>query len=218
MKNYFSLLLFIAVSIALQAQKETKIGAKLNYYWPQIENTTPFTSTNIEGYSTVTFDLAEAKQGGGFGIMAQVPFMKIFYIQPELLWDFHTIQYDVERVSLDQSVTNETMKEVYYRVDVPVNVGIKIYGLKAFTGGIARFNIPGKTTIEDNFPEYKQDFNMPSIGWHVGAGIDLGNTIIIDAKYEQSISNFGHHFNFGGESHDLGTKEIRLVLSVGFVL
>lgn len=218
MKNSFSLLLLLLfIGFSASAQRETKIGAKLNYYFPQIPETTSFTATNIQGYNAVTINLAEAKQGGGFGIMAQIPFSKIFYIQPELLWDFHTIHYDVENVGLDNSTSSERLKETYYRVDVPVNIGVKLFGLKGFVGGIARFNMPGNSQFEDRYESYEQGFNMPSWGWHVGAGIDLGDTIIIDAKYEESISDFGSHFSFGTESFSLNAKERRLVFSVGIV-
>lgn len=218
MKFFLSLLLLsLGVLTTLQAQDEARIGGRINYYWSTVSEAKPIQVNDISGYQSLNIDIAEIKEGGGFGLIAQVPFSKIFYIQPELLWDFHNVIYKVDQTNLDNSITSTEMKEVYYRVDAPVSIGVKLFGLKAFVGGIARFQIDGKSDFENKYDDYKRDFDLPTWAWHVGAGIDLG-PFIIDLKYEQNLNDFGNHFSFGNEQYSFQSKEKRLILAVGFVL
>ncbi len=185
-----------------------------------------FTSDLIEigqtsEFNSLKFQTDDVKNGLHFGLIAQYELGKIFFIQPEVLFNFNQINYYVEEITLEGGNVVATYKETYTRADVPISIGLKLIFVRLYVGGIAHFNIDYYSDFEDNFKNYKPNYKLPNFGWHYGMGIDLPLSkkmrLLVDIKHEKSIDDFGDGFEFEQQTNSIDQYFHRHVLSAGLI-
>jgi hypothetical protein len=62
---------------------------------------------------------------------------------------------------------------------------------------------------------YKEEFNGATWGYQVGVGLDLLNTLTLDAKYEGSLSKLGDQVTIGDKPFDIDNRPNQFVVTVG---
>ena len=154
---------------------------------------------------------------GGFFARAQLPLNGLFtipvYIQPEILFSSTFANFRVRNRSVEKVVS-----ETYNRIDIPVMIGLKfelfrevrvelgpiVSILLSQTNRLSEFNIT-------------QDFNT-AIGYQTGIGIDLVDTIAIDAKYEATLSTYRFTHNASLINNPFGGINMMtsFILSIGY--
>ncbi len=182
---FFCVIFALGISVA-QAQFGIKAGINLASLSqePLESNFEDFKDKSILGFQV--------------GIIAELPIVDIFSIQPELIWvqkggkaTYTLLGNEVER------------RVTYNHIQIPVLAKIKAttegesFGLNFFGGPFASFSLGGKVeiesplgTIEEDI-DYSDDDNLERrVDWGLtfGLGANLG-ALFIDVRYDLGINN-----------------------------
>lgn len=177
-------------------------------------------ATQTDNFTSLSLT-PKMKGGGGFGFMGQFPFAKILFIQTEALFDFQNATYTVVENSPTR-IDSSFLKESIIWLDVPVSAGVKLFGIKGFVGGSARFAMSHTSEIAKKYPNYTSKNPIPIYTWHYGIGLDLpmfdgGAALAIDLRAETGLDSFANGTTYGGTKYDFGMPFKRYVLAVGVV-
>lgn len=185
-KQAFCCMIFALSLCAAQAQFGIKAGINLASLSqePLESNFEDFKDKSIVGFQV--------------GVVAELPIMDIFSIQPELIW----VQKGGK--STYTLLGNEVERSVIYNhIQIPVLAKIKAttegesFGLNFFGGPFASFSLGGNVkiesplgTIEEDI-DYSDDDNLERrLDWGLtfGLGANLG-ALFIDVRYDLGINN-----------------------------
>lgn len=159
-------------------------------------------------------DYKSSQVGFHFGVVGQLK-LGMFVLQPELL--FSTVRTDLAYTDLN-SITNpgeQIGKQSFNKLDLPIIAGVKFGPLKLQAGPVASVVLNSKSDLlEEN--GVKQAYKGMTIGYQAGLGLELGS-LLLDVKYEGSLSKFGDGITIGGESFNFDQRINQLILSLGFL-
>jgi hypothetical protein len=202
MKKLLSFL--IVTLIALPAFSQLKFGIKAG------ASTTTVPKYNATTGTTTISSLKNAAWGFNAGVFFRAGLGPV-YIQPEAVFATNTYEYNVN------STVNQIMKQKFNRLEIPVLVGIKLGPLRVNAGPSATVPI-GTPKALVNDPNFDQLYRGTTFGYQAGIGIDIFNTITLDARYGGSLAKkFGNAVQAGGTTFQLDDRQPSLLLSVGIM-
>lgn len=168
-------------------------------------------SIKIEDPGTWEVDKREPDFGFHVGVFSRlsVPLTGL-YVQPELLFS-----NTGGTVVLKDGNNTSNLYYSFNRIDLPVLVGWKFSTLRLNAGPILSYIASGKqqengVTVDDFEDKYKNS----TLGYQAGVGFDLGK-LLIDLKYEGSLSKFGESVSVGNTSFPTDQRNTQLILSLG---
>lgn len=140
------------------------------------------------------------------GVYARVKFLGI-YLQPEFIYTQMNSQIDIQKSGGNQTTEDFTLS----RLDIPVNLGVKLGPASLFGGPVMSYNL--------NYPSeiFEIDYSGGTLGYQVGVGLTLGN-FIIDAKYEGSFQNIASEVVIDSRSYTVDARTGQFILSFGYAL
>ena len=101
----------------------------------------------------------------------------------------------------------------FNKIDMPIMVGMKFGPARVQLGPIASIVLSNKSALAD-YGNYEEEFNGATWGYQVGVGLDLGESIILDAKYEGSLSRLGKGVKIGGETRNFDSRTNQFVVGI----
>lgn len=166
-----------------------------------------YNSNSIEKTSNDVFGGANSKTGfhAGIWLRAKIPFLGL-YIRPELVY-----------TNLENEVFYETSGEVithtFQKIDVPVLLGKKIFGIgNVFIGPSFQYILDSDFGIDDISNVDSSGFTM---GLQFGGGVEFGK-LGIDVRWERAFSGVESSFvgNLGEVNYDTRINQIIIGLSI----
>lgn len=199
------LILFAAVLIASPAFSQVKFGIKAGA-----------STTTVPTYDATTGDtnieaLKNAAWGFNAGIFLRLQAMGIF-LQPEIVFMTNSYDYNVTTISTSQVLKQ---KQTFNRVEIPVLLGVKLGPLRLNAGPSATVPI-GSPKALVNDPNWDKMYRGTTIGYQAGIGIDIFNTLTLDARYGGSLAKkFGNDVTIGNQTFNLDNRQPYFNLSIG---
>ena len=209
MKKLITIILVALIS--LPAFSQLKFGIKAGVSTSSLSMATVKTLTS--GTTSYTVDaLTTAKYGFNGGVFMRLTIFGL-YIQPELLLDTRTNEYNVTK--LGPTPVTTIAKQSFNKLDIPVMVGIKFGPLRLNAGPSASLLINTPKDLIDS-PDFKGMYNKMTVGYQAGIGVDLLKTLTFDIRYEGSLKKYQNQIkNLAGTSVNLDDRANAFIFSVG---
>lgn len=202
MKKAFAVLLVALMSIP--AFSQLKFGIKAG----ASTNTVP-EYNSVSGTTTIN-SLKDAAWGFHAGIFLRAGLGPV-YLQPEAYFASNSYEYTVS------SSANDIIKQNFNRLEIPVLIGLKFGPLRLNAGPTATVPI-GTPKALVNDPNFNDLYRGTTFGYQAGIGIDIFNTLTLDARYGGSLSGkFGNQVNVGGTTFKLDSRQPALIFSLGLM-
>lgn len=166
---------------------------------------------NKNGLESFKLSAEQANYGIHFGLFLRGEIGK-FYIEPALTFNSNNINYRIEDLNGDQTVTL-VKKESYQYLDLPLIMGLKFGILRLGAGPVGHVFIDSSSELFD-LSGYRQKFDQMTWGWQANIGLDIW-FLRLDLKYEGNFNNYGEHFEFFGERYQFSNRPTRLIASAG---
>ncbi|MBE9466802.1 MAG: PorT family protein [Bacteroidetes bacterium] len=207
-------LLFISFLLINQSNAQLKFGLKGGITSTSIKADEVIKNANdVEALKIQGENASIGFQGGFFGRIT----IANIYVQPEFLFSFTKAEVKVTDLTLP--TTDEAYEMIkdqkFNKIDIPIMVGMKFGPARVQLGPIASIVLSNKSALAD-YGNYEEEFNGATWGYQVGVGLDLGESIIIDAKYEGSLSRLGKGVTVGGQTRDFDSRPNQFVVGLGF--
>lgn len=171
MKRVIIALLCFTISTSWAHANIFSIGPRIGLSVSQVKVNPPEGSTAHE--------TLQLKDGWGYhlGIFTRFDLFAV-YIQPEVLITGSGAKF---------SQGNKEFKLSFNKLDVPAMVGLSFLGfVRAQLGPVFSLLI----SATEGETDVKNYYNRFTVGWQGGLGVDIWN-MVIDLKYEGSLSSFG---------------------------
>jgi len=167
--------------------------------------------------TSVTYDELEmkaqdAKVGFQAGLFGRIS-LAALYVQPELLFTSTSSRVKVSQIDADE-VTSEIQNQEFKKIDIPIMVGWKFRPAPLQAGPVGSIMLDQKSALEAAY-NYQEEFNGATWGYQVGVGLDLLNTLTLDAKYEGSLSKLGESVSIGDRDYAIDNRPNQFVVTVG---
>jgi hypothetical protein len=204
MKKLFAILL--VVFIALPAFSQINFGLKVGATTTTVPTYDLSTGTNnIQALKNASWGL----QAGAFLRLG----FKSIYLQPEVVFATNTYEYNVTT----ESTGTDLMKQSFNRLEVPVLLGIKLGPIHINAGPSATIEI-GSPKALINDPNFTDMYRGATFGYQAGIGLDLFKKLVLDARYNGSLSGkFGDAVTIGSQTFNLDSRQPSFTLSVGLM-
>lgn len=202
MKKLFAVLL--AVMLVIPAFSQVKFGIKAG------ASTTTVPKYNATTGTTTISSLKTAAWGFHAGIFVRAGIGPV-YIQPEALFASNTYDYNVN------STVSSVVSQKFNRLEIPVLLGLKLGPLRLNAGPSATVPI-GTPKALINDPNFNDLYRGTTFGYQAGIGVDILNTITLDARYNGSLAKeFGNATTIGGQTFKLDNRQPSISLSLGIM-
>ena len=201
MKKQYALLFFFAALTNITHAQIFKYGARVGL------STSPSQAQSL-AISGNTQQVLSSKFGLHAGLFMRLKLGPL-YVQPEALLNSGTMEYTIEQAGT--SIIN-TYNGSRYNLDLPVMVGMKAGPLRIQAGPIGSYTLSNWSELTDADVYY----DAFTYGYQAGVGVDLLGKLILDLKYEGSVSGLGNGITVGGETYQFDTRPSRVVFSVGY--
>ncbi|HHH50122.1 MAG TPA: PorT family protein [Saprospiraceae bacterium] len=208
MKKSFVLFFAMCLTIILSAQVKFGIKAGLNTL---DLNPKQLVVTDMNDVKDLGLSIKDAKYGIQLGVFTEIGLGK-FFIQPEVLFNSNTVDFDVEDFS-NSSAVNKVLSETYQFVDIPLIMGLKVGPLKLGAGPVSHVFVNSKSELF-NLDGYEQKFKDMTWGWQAGVGVNLWK-LMLDVRYEGNFNKFGDHINFHNMQFNFDKTPGRFIATVG---
>jgi hypothetical protein len=144
----------------------------------------------------------------------QVPLIGL-YVQPEFLYTRSGGNVIIDGITPSNVID---AKYELSKFDIPVMVGVKMAKVFRINAG-PTFSFMGsaKQIIDGVSEDVKDQFSKSTVAFQAGIGFDLG-PLIIDLKYENSLSKLAKEINFFGTPVSTDNRNPQYILSLGFKL
>lgn len=201
MKKLFAVIL-VAI-IALPAFSQLRFGIKAG----ASTNTVPeYNSTT--GTTTIT-SLKDASWGFHGGIFLRGELGPV-YLQPEIYFATNTYEYKIDNAA-------DAIDQQFNRLEIPILIGLKFGPLRLNAGPSATVPI-GSPKALINDPNWNDLYRGTTLGYQAGIGVDILNTLTLDARYGGSFAQrWGDQVNLGNASFRLDDRQPSLIFSVGIM-
>lgn len=205
MKKYFAVLLLAL--LASPAFSQLKFGIKAG------ASTTTVPSYDVSTGTTTIESLKDASWGFHAGIFIRAGLGPV-YLQPEAVFASTTYEY---RITDNTNPLGVVRDQRFSRLEIPVLVGIKFGPLRVNAGPSARVPIGSPSNLV-NDPNFDDLYRGTTFGFQAGLGVDILNTLTLDARYNGSLARkFGDDVQIGGANFRLDDRQPSLVLSLGIM-
>lgn len=203
MKKSFAII--FAVLIAIPAISQVKFGIKAG------ASTTTVPTYNVSTGTTTISALKDAAWGIHAGIFIRAGLGPV-YLQPEVVFASNTYEYNVTTSSI-----SDVVDQKFNRLEIPVLVGIKLGPLRLNAGPSATVPI-GTPKALVNDPNFDNLYRGTTFGYQAGIGVDIFNTLTLDARYGGSLSKkFGDDVSVLGQTFRLDSRQPSIILSLGIM-
>lgn len=205
-------LLFLIICLlgTTTAFSQFKIGIKGGLSTTEIQGE-DFQVQNVNGLDDIGVALKDIKYGIHGGLVFRGQFGN-FLIQPEILFNSNSVDYEVTNLA---NITTQIKEEKFQYLDIPVLLGYKLGPLRLMAGPEAHIFINNSSELFD-FDTYDEKFDNLTLSWLGGVGLDLWS-LMLDVRYEGNFSTFGEHIRFGNQQFDFADRPSRWTFSVGFL-
>jgi hypothetical protein len=204
MKKLFAVL--FAVMLVIPAFSQVKFGIKAG------ASTTTVPKYNATTGTTSISSLKTAAWGFHAGIFIRAGIGPV-YLQPEAVFGSNSYDYKIQTTGVADVV--KTQK--FNRLEIPVLVGLKLGPLRLNAGPSATVPI-GSPKALVNDPSFNDLYRGTTFGYQAGIGVDILNTLTIDARYNGSLAKeFGNSVNIGSQTFRLDNRQPSISLSLGIM-
>lgn len=209
MKRYIPAIILLFTVQSLSAQFSVGMRGGLN-----------FTSLPVKTYEIDNAQieaLSDSYTGFHLGLITQAKFAG-FFIQPEVLFVSSGNQFRYEHPDQERDVF---FTQRFTKVDIPILFGLRGGPLRLGVGPVASYIFENSSNLtksehftgENNFSE---KFNDLIYGFQLGVGLDIGN-IVLDLKYEGSLSNYSEEITIGDSTFNFDTRPRQIIFSIGLL-
>lgn len=146
------------------------------------------------------------------GLVAQIN-RKGFIIQPEVIYHFHTTDFDV--LLPGQAGSLQRAREKYQTLSTALMLGTKAGPLRLNLGPVGYYLLKNDSQLVSRF-SFDSATHHFVFGFQAGLGVDVWK-LLIDLRYESYFQRFGDHLIYAGNSVSFHDTAKRLVASVAFV-
>lgn len=164
------------------------------------------------GSDRLRLAIEDANYGVHAGLMIRLPLGETFLLQPEIVFNSNTVEYEVEDLN-PTGFGVAVLEEKFQYLDIPLLLGAKFGPLRLMAGPEGRVFINSASDLF-RFDDYDQTFDDLTISFLGGIGLDLWN-LTLDVRYEGNFDNFGDHITFGSQQFAFSSAESRWIFSVG---
>jgi len=213
MKKLITIILVVLISIPAFSQLRFGIKAGVSTSSLSMPDVKTLTSGSGPTSTSYTVDaLTTAKYGFNGGVFMRLTIFGL-YIQPELLLDTRTNEYNITK--LGPTPVTTIAKQSFNKLDIPVMVGFKLGPLRLNAGPSASLLINSPKDLISN-SDYKAMYSRMTIGYQAGIGVDLLKTLTFDIRYEGSLKKYQNQIkNLAGTSVNLDDRANAFVFSLG---
>ncbi len=193
--------------IPMLSQAQFKFGVRAGISTPNLDRE----SINQHGLNLA---IKEAKYGYHLGLFARAPLGETFYLQPEVLFNSNTVDFEIGE--LGNGFVGNVLNEKYQNLDIPMMLGLKLGPLRLEGGPVGHVFVQSKSQLEGEVAGYTQRFKDFTMGYQAGLGLDIGRRLLLDVRYEGNVNDFGEHMRIAGEQINFSQNPSRIVMTVGF--
>ncbi len=169
-------------------------------------------SLNAGGHN-YSLQCDDAFVGFHLGLQTRINLFNAF-IQPELV--FNTSGGKVLVSELSGGATFKDVKSIKYnKIDLPILVGIKLGPIRVGAGPVASAILSSSSELDDIIPDLKTVSKGATIGYQLGAGVDLFKHLTIDYRYEGGLSKWGDELTVGGNNYAFDSRSNMHLISLG---
>lgn len=177
---------------------------------------------NGQDVEELSLKLQESTPQYQFGVFTRLSLGPVF-LQPELLLSTSKVTYlyqDLDAPVLDPSGTPTEdgvatlLSERDFDLEIPAMVGLKMGFLRIQGGPVYRMNLGTKSDLR-NIEGIGRTFKEASMGMQAGFGLDLGEKVVIDVKYQLDLRRTQDEITFLGNTHRVSQHGGRLVAGLG---
>ena len=203
-KSFIWALALLFVPIMSQAQ--FKFGVRAGLSTPNLDKE----SIDQQGLKLA---IKDANYGYHLGFFARAPLGEKFYLQPEVLFNSNTV--DFELGELGNGIASNVLNEKYQNLDIPFMLGLKLGPIRFEGGPVGHVFVQSKSELEGEIVGYTQRFKDFTMGYQGGLGFDIGKRLLLDVRYEGNFNKFGEHMAIAGEQIKFSQSPSRVVMTVG---
>jgi len=166
-------------------------------------------------YDQLKVKAQDSKVGFQAGLFGRIS-LAALYVQPELMFTSTGSRVKVTEIyEGDQQENVEIIKnQEFKKIDIPIMVGWKFGPARIQAGPVGSIMLDQQSAIEAA-ANAKEEFNGATWGYQAGVGLDLFNTLTLDAKYEGSLSKLGESVKIGNKSYSIDNRPSQFVITVG---
>lgn len=215
MKKFYLILLIMLFTLPA-AFGQLQFGVKGGIVSASSNLDTELTNLPSEvSYDQLKVKAEDSKVGFQAGLFGRLS-LAALYVQPELMFTSTSSRVEVTEIyESDEQDNIETIKnQEFKKIDIPIMVGWKFGPARLQAGPVGSIMLNQKSAIEAA-TEYKEEFNGATWGYQVGVGLDLLNTLTLDAKYEGSLSKLGESVKIGDTSYSIDNRPSQFVITAG---
>lgn len=203
MRKLFAILLFALM--AIPAFSQLKFGIKAG------AGTTTVPEYDVSTGNTTIEALEDASWGFHAGIFLRAGLGPV-YLQPEIVFASTNYEYNVT-----QNTVSDVLDQNFNRLEIPVLVGLKLGPLRLNAGPSATVPIGSPENLV-NDPNFDRLYRGTTFGYQAGIGVDIFNTLTLDARYNGSLARrFGDDVQIGGANFRLDDRQPSIELSLGIM-
>jgi hypothetical protein len=164
-------------------------------------------------YEELQMKAQDAKVGFQAGLFGRIS-LAALYVQPELLFTSTSSRVKVSQIGTDEGTVSTIKNQEFKKIDIPIMVGWKFGPARLQAGPVGSIMLDQKSALEAAY-DYQEEFNGATWGYQVGVGLDLLNTLTLDAKYEGSLSKLGESVSIGNRDYAIDNRPNQFVVTVG---
>ncbi len=210
-----ALILFAGIfSLGISSAQFVSYGIKggLNYSNLRFDDVKNITANSSE----YKLQNDESFQGFHIGVMAR---LKVFslYIQPELYFNAAGGSLIIEEVQSGEATVDYARDIKYNKIDLPVLVGFKVGPVRINGGPVGSVILSENNEAEDIIPELETMSKFATIGFQVGAGVDLLKFLTLDYRFEGGLSKYGDGIEVGDKTYPFDSRANIHLISLGIM-
>lgn len=156
----------------------------------------------------------ESFQGFHLGVMSRIKVLAA-YIQPELYFNTAGGKVLIEEVRSGGTTVEYARQIKYSKVDLPVLLGFKLGPVRINGGPVASVILSEDNTAQDIIPDLETMSKSATIGFQIGAGVDLLKFLTLDYRFEGGLSKYGDGIEVGGTTYPFDSRANIHLISLG---
>jgi hypothetical protein len=144
---------------------------------------------NFANVSNLSEGIEKESGRTGFvgGAFCKIPLKFYLSVRPELLFNMKGATLNIPNDIVGQNLKTEFAVDY---IELPISLDFDLpYFLDLHAGVQGSFLVSKKIKAEGSEVDDPNNFNSADFGWHVGAGVDIGN-IGVHVRFQQSLVPF----------------------------
>ena len=190
MKKLFTVIIILGISMMINAQ-DVKFGLK--------------GGVNFASFSGKDVENVDSKTAFHVGVLAEIPLLDKFSLQPELLYSVQGIKENDDNAEFKLNYLQLPLMGKYYVTDE--------FSFEA--GPQVGFLLSAKAKVEgEGEGDIKDNMNKTDFGLNFGLGYTLGNRLNVNARYNFGLSKIYNKDTF---LSDIKAYNSVIQVSVGYI-